>query len=181
LSKWTVVATVFVLVPIVAVYEQLPPAGGLTFDAILCFLFGAAVLAALAAYAVPTIERLSAATIGTVWRWGAADLRDQWRSTYQYRSEGESKTGVQLMQISQIGRLAHARNIGGTSPHRHVIRMRISGDYVTGEWRNVTRGTRHHGVFQLRIKANGREMVGRWVGFDSDANIQDGYWIWERL
>ncbi len=178
---WTTAVVAFVVIPIWTIVRLLQNPGRISLDTVQCFVLGGVVMAALATRAGPSIERLMATTIGTIWRWGSVDLRGRWQSTYQYVSDGEARTAVQIMQITQIGRVARGRNIGGSSPHRHSIRMTINGDYVTGEWRNIVRGARHHGVFQLRIKANGRQMVGRWVGFDSEANIQDGLWTWERL
>jgi hypothetical protein len=178
---WAAVVSGLVVLPTLATYEQLRHSGGVSVASVLCFAFGGVVVASLANRTTPVAERLAAETVGIFWRRGTADLRGEWRSVYEYVSDDTVKTGLQIMSITQIGGLAYGRNIGGTSPHRHAIRMRITGDYVTGEWRNTVHGARHHGVFQLRIKANGREMIGKWIGFDSAAKIQEGPWTWERL
>jgi SAM-dependent methyltransferase len=78
------------------------------------------------------------------------------------------------MYLRQAGRLVLATNIGGSSPHQHVIRMTVDGDFVTGFWRNTVKGAKHHGVLQLRVRASGKEMYGRWIGFDSDAGNTGG-------
>jgi len=135
----------------------------------------------LSPFFAPVVEHLAASTLGVLWRRSGADLRGRWRSTYRYVSEGQQRVGIQLMKLTQIGKVVHGRNIGGSSPHRHTIRMTLDGDFVTGIWRNTMKGARHRGVLQLRMKANGNEMTGRWIGFDSNAHIQDGEWEWERI
>jgi hypothetical protein len=142
---------------------------------------GALIVSALSVFLAPVVERFAADNFGAIWRHGYADLRGRWWSIYSYESRGEREVGVQLMLLTQIGRVVYARNIGGTSPHQHFIRMTVAGDFVTGQWFNKAKGARHHGVLQLRLRASGEEMAGRWIGFDSDAGIQAGEWLWQRI
>jgi hypothetical protein len=146
-----------------------------------CFVAGGIVVATAVIKLVDPVERWLAGTVGRMWRGGVADLRGTWRSTYRYRSKGADTEAIQVMRLTQVGRVVVGTNIGGPSPHRHAISMHVRGDFVTGEWRNTMPNARHRGVLQLRIKANGAEMVGRWIGFDSDTRIQEGPWRWERM
>ncbi|MGW5234463.1 hypothetical protein ACWEQU_19755 [Streptomyces nodosus] len=123
-----------------------------------------------------SLEYLAARTIGAVWRGDEYNVRGRWKSTYNYRSRGTAYLGEQIMQFHQVGRSVYARNIGGTSPHRHFLKLKIDGSYLTGTWRNVARNANHYGVMQLRITADGTEMIGKWVGFDSNSGIQANSW-----
>jgi hypothetical protein len=148
--------------------------------AVATFLVGAIISALVSVYLAPTLEQFASRTIGRWFRGREADLRGEWKSVYKYMSNGKHKTGVQLMQLTQVGRVVYGKNVGGTSPHRHAIQLRIDGLYLTGTWRNTAKSARHHGVFQVRLNAQGNRMEGRWLGFDGSANIQEGDWHWER-
>jgi hypothetical protein len=148
---------------------------------LLIFAAGATAASALSTVLASRIERAWTYALGGFWRTTSTDLRGQWRSTYRFVSKGQQRTATQFMDLRQAGQLVFATYVGGSSPHRHFIRMTIDGDFVTGFWKNTVKGAKHHGVLQLRVRANGNEMVGRWIGFDSDAGIQEGEWSWERL
>ncbi|MGW2781601.1 hypothetical protein ACWC3X_10150 [Streptomyces populi] len=139
-------------------------------------LAGASVSAVIAIFLGSTLEYLAARTIGTVWRGGEYDVRGRWASSYNYRSRGAAHVGEQVMQFHQVGRSVYAKNIGGTSPHRHFLKLKIDGSYLTGNWRNMARNANHYGVVQLRITADGTEMIGKWIGFDSSSSIQANNW-----
>jgi hypothetical protein len=145
------------------------------------FLIGAALSAVVSVIFGPPIEQLASRFIGIFIPGNDADLRGRWRSTYHYLSDGKRETAVQFMKLTQIGRTVYGKNIGGSSYHRHAVRLHIDGDWVTGTWRNTVQAARHHGVLQLRLLANGRSMEGRWLGFDGSAAIQEGDWKWERI
>ena len=146
------------------------------------FVIGALVSAIVSVFFGPVIEQIASHVLGGFLPGGDSDLRGEWRSTYHYTSHGEQKTAEHLMRLTQIGRTVYGKNIGGTtSQHKNAVRLHVDGDWVTGRWRNTARGARHHGVLQVRILASGNEMIGRWLGFDSDAAIQEGDWVWVRL
>ncbi|MEU9632588.1 hypothetical protein AB0D89_38270 [Streptomyces luteogriseus] len=139
-------------------------------------LAGAIASAVIGIFLGSALEYLAARTIGAVWRGGEYNVRGRWKSTYSYRSRGNAHVGEQIMQFHQVGRSIYAKNIGGTSPHRHFIKLKIDGSYLTGTWRNVARNANHYGVLQLRITADGTEMIGKWIGFDSNSSIQANSW-----
>jgi len=140
------------------------------------------VLSAAASVALsPPIEELVAHYLGPFLRTGHHDLRGQWRSIYDYLSDDETQVNEQLMKLTQIGRRIYGKNIGGPSSHRHLVRLRVDGEWVTGTWRNIAKGATHYGVLQLRLRPSGNNMTGRWLGFDADAEIQAGNWKWERI
>lgn len=124
----------------------------------------------------PAIEYSAARILGRVWRRGQYDVRGTWKSTYDYVSAGRVRKADQLMTFVQIGNTIYGKNIGGRSSHKHVMKLTLDGPYITGTWRNTAQGAGHHGVAQFRIRAQGNEMNGKWVGFDGDSNIQSGSW-----
>lgn len=145
------------------------------------FVVGALISATVSVFFGPVIEQMASRVLGGILPGGDSNLRGRWRSSYHYTSGNQQKTAEQLMQLTQIGRTVYGRNIGGSSAHKHAVRLHIDGDWLTGRWRNTAPGARHHGVMQLRLLASGQEMRGRWLGFDSAAAIQEGDWVWERL
>jgi hypothetical protein len=132
-------------------------------------------------YFGPSIEYFAARSIGTVWKTQEYDVRGSWRSTYDYPSRGKMHNAVQMMTLVQVGRRVYGKNIGGTSKHKHSLTLNLNGAYLTGTWRNTADAAKHHGVAQFRVRADGTEMSGRWVGFDGDSNIQAGMWKLVRL
>jgi hypothetical protein len=145
------------------------------------FILGAIISAIISIFFGPLIEQLASRLLGGVLPGGDSDLRGDWRSVYHYTSQGRPEEAEQLMRLSQIGRTVYGKNIGGSSQHKHAIKVNVNGDWATGAWRNTARGARHYGVMQLRILPSGREMKGRWIGFDSNADIQEGDWAWTRV
>lgn len=128
------------------------------------FLIGAATSTVVTVIFGPFVEQIASRILGGFLPGGDSDLRGRWCATYQYSSSGESKTGVQIIKLTQIGRTVYGKNVGGDSPHKDVLRLHVNGDWATGTWRNIVRGARHHGVLQLRMAANGNSMKGRWLG-----------------
>jgi hypothetical protein len=51
---------------------------------------------------------------------------------------------------------------------------------VTGIWRDIEKGNRYHGCFQIYIDINEQAMHGYWTGLSKDQNIKSGKWVWER-
>jgi hypothetical protein len=144
-------------------------------------LGGTLISTALRIYLGPVFETLTARTIGRIWRGPECDIRGTWSSTYDYPSRGAHKTAEQIMSFSQIGKNIHGKNVGGHGPHKHRITLRLDGHYLTGAWKNTAPGANHHGVLQLRLTADGSEMIGKWIGFDSGGIVQGGDWTMRRL
>jgi len=138
--------------------------GALLFSAVIKIFFASAV------------EYFAARSIGKLWRRGQYDVRGTWKSVYDYHSGGRKLTAEQLMNFAQIGNTIYGHNIGGRSKHKHKMKLTLDGHFITGTWRNTAPGAGHHGVAQFRIRAQGNEMNGQWVGFDGDSNIQSGPW-----
>lgn len=143
---------------------------------LLSIVAGAVISSTIGLFLGSTLEYLAARTIGSIWHGGEYDVRGRWKSTYTYRSRGSSHVGEQIMQFYQVGHSVYAKNTGGSSPHRHFLKLKIDGAFLTGSWRNTARNANHYGVVQLRITADGIEMTGKWVGFDSSSLIQAGSW-----
>jgi hypothetical protein len=151
-----------------------------TLEAFGFFMAGVIASAVVAILLTDTLEILAAATLGRFLRFGAADLRGTWRSTYTYPHENAVYEAEQLMKLKQNGKFIHAAHVAGAGPHKHAIRLKLEGEYLTGTWQNVSRGAAHKGALQLRVNPNGDRMVGRWIGFDSSGMVQGGEWKWTR-
>lgn len=60
--------------------------------------------------------------------------------------------------------------------------LSVDGNVVTGTWTERTdpaghyRGARYHGAIQLLAEPTGRKMVGKWVGFGKDMDVNVGPW-----
>lgn len=155
---------------------------------ILLFLVGALVSAIVSVLFGPFIEQVTSRVLGGAIPGGDSDLRGEWESTYYYISDGQQKAAQQLMRLTQIGRTVYGKSIQGAVAvssgerisHKHTVRLRVEGEYITGEWRNIWPKARHYGVLQLRIAASGSVMQGEFLGFDSQAKIRHGLWTWHR-
>jgi hypothetical protein len=60
--------------------------------------------------------------------------------------------------------------------------LTVDGNIVTGTWVERTakesyyRGATYHGAIQMLVDPSGRRMVGKWVGFGSEMDINTGPW-----
>lgn len=87
-------------------------------------------------------------------------------------------------------RLDGSRLVGRSEPTAAgslELDLRADGRLVTGSWTGRTApdghspGAAHHGVVQLAVAPDGREMVGRWLGPDEDLAIGTGTWTLTRV
>ena len=60
--------------------------------------------------------------------------------------------------------------------------LTVDGNVVTGTWVEQTepggyyRGARYHGAIQMLAEPTGRRMVGKWVGFGKEMDVNTGPW-----
>lgn len=142
---------------------------------------GLVIAAIIRVFFAPAVETLSATVLGRLFKGDAVNVRGLWQSDYEYPSRGELKTASQLMNFAQIGINVYAKNVGGSSPHKHALKLKVKGHYLTGTWSNGADSANHHGAVQMRLAADGVEMTGRWVGFDSGGVVQGGSWTMKRM
>jgi hypothetical protein len=51
---------------------------------------------------------------------------------------------------------------------------------ITGIWRDIEKGNRYHGCFQIYIDINEQTMNGYWTGLSKEKNIKSDRWEWIR-
>lgn len=106
-------------------------------------------------------------------------IRGIWECCYRYPTEGTYRYEQQLMRLSQVGPFVVARNVTSQS-HVHRLSGRLkSSTYLSGRWENLTEGEIWHGTFQLVLHPTGTTMLGKWLGFDSQGDVEVGPWAWK--
>ncbi|MCC2278499.1 helix-turn-helix domain-containing protein [Streptomyces sp. ET3-23] len=110
-----------------------------------------------------------------------------WLSRYEYHSSGRESdfTGEHFVVIIQHGNKLTARSLpeGSSNPDSPLtMDLTVDGNVVTGTWREETAqdgyyaGAVYHGALQLLVEPTGRKMVGKWVGFGKDFDVNTGPW-----
>lgn len=128
------------------------------------------------------IQRLSTRLLSGFPSGQKLSLRGNWLSEYSYiNSENRRVDSQQEMKITQFGSRLVAISTKNNGRHIHDIVALVDGNIVTGRWINVAAGSRQHGSFQLVVEPDGKRMIGRWIGLDKRAKVQQGEWIWTKL
>ncbi|TDC77832.1 helix-turn-helix transcriptional regulator [Streptomyces hainanensis] len=107
-----------------------------------------------------------------------------WLSRYEYFSSGRegTYTGLHYVVLLQHGSRLTVRSLPGSSDSPLMMDLEVDGNVVTGSWNEQTasdgyyRGARYHGAIQLLIEPTGRRMVGKWVGFGKEFDVNTGPW-----
>ncbi|NLU75761.1 XRE family transcriptional regulator [Streptomyces sp. HNM0575] len=110
-----------------------------------------------------------------------------WLSRYEFFSSGREATfkGAHFVVLLQHGSQLKGHSLEGASlnPDSPLsLDLRIDRNVVTGTWAEQTatdgyyRGARYHGAIQLLVEPTGRRMVGKWVGFGKDMDVNTGPW-----
>ena len=107
-----------------------------------------------------------------------------WLSRYEYFSSGRDATytGLHHVVLLQHGNRLTVRSLPGSSDSPLTMDLEVDGNVVTGSWNEQTasdgyyRGARYHGAIQLLIEPTGRRMVGKWVGFGKEFDVNTGPW-----
>lgn len=121
------------------------------------------------------------------------DFSGVWMSTYQYHSNrrGQDFESKNLMRAYQReGRLIFETipemNDAYLSLRLHIDEA-IKGEVATGTWYEQTaaegyyHGDSRHGVLQFFIADDKKSLRGKWLGYDSQQNIQSNEWRLEYL
>jgi len=107
-----------------------------------------------------------------------------WLSRYQYLSSGRGATFTDqhyVVVLQHMDRLT-VRSLPGSSDSALTMDLTIDGNVITGTWVEQTasdgyyRGARYHGAIQLLVEPTGRRMVGKWVGFGKEMDVNTGPW-----
>lgn len=107
-----------------------------------------------------------------------------WLSRYEYFSSGRDATytGLHYVVLLQHGDRLTVRSLPGSADSALTMDLTVDGSVVTGTWVEQTatdgyyRGARYHGAIQLLVEPTGHQMVGKWVGFGKDMDVNSGPW-----
>lgn len=107
-----------------------------------------------------------------------------WLSRYEYFSSGRGSafTGVHYVVLLQHGDRLTVRSLPGSADSSMSMDLTVAGNVVTGTWVEETaqdgyyRGARYHGAIQMLAEPTGRRMVGKWVGFGKEMDVNTGPW-----
>lgn len=106
------------------------------------------------------------------------------RCTYESSSRGTQQVDRAYLILVDAGDEITAYSLAGTVTDGGTVSLKLSvkGRVVTGTWEQVTgptsyyRGQTFHGALQLQLEASGARMVGAWVGFGRDFDVNTGPW-----
>jgi hypothetical protein len=107
-----------------------------------------------------------------------------WLSRYEYHSSGRDATFTDqhYVVILQHGDRLTVRSLPGSSDSQLTMDLTVDGNVITGTWVEQTaqqghyRGARYHGAIQILVEPTGRRMVGKWVGFGKEMDVNTGPW-----
>ncbi|MGP4002217.1 helix-turn-helix domain-containing protein [Streptomyces sp. 8N706] len=107
-----------------------------------------------------------------------------WLSRYQYFSSGREGTftGLHYVVVLQHRNRLTVRSLPGSSDSPLTMDLTVDGSVITGTWVEQTadegyyRGARYHGAIQMLAEPTGRRLVGKWVGFGKDMDVNTGPW-----
>ena len=109
-----------------------------------------------------------------------------WLSSYEYESSGQGATfsSQHYVAVVQHGARLQVRSMPG-SQSRVMMDLTANGQVLTGTWTEETNpsgyyhGAVYHGAIQLLLEPTGRKMIGKWVGFGRDFDLNTGPWSLE--
>lgn len=118
---------------------------------------------------------------------GKGNYSGVWLSRYEFFSSGrdETFTGLHYVVLLQHGNRLTVRSLPDASLNPNsplTMDLTVEGNVVTGTWTEQTAtdgyyaGARYHGAIQLLVEPTGRKMVGKWVGFGKEFDINTGPW-----
>jgi hypothetical protein len=107
-----------------------------------------------------------------------------WLSRYEYYSSGRGRSfvGLHHVVILQHGDRLTVRSLTGSAASVLTMDLTVDGAVVTGTWVEQTapedyyRGARYHGALQMLVDPTGHHMVGKWVGFGKEMDVNTGPW-----
>lgn len=110
-----------------------------------------------------------------------------WLSRYEFYSSSREQTftGAHHLLLLQTGDRITGRSV---SPNRldpqssMSLDLTVDRNIMTGTWRERTgdegfyRGATYYGALQMLAEPTGRRIVGKWVGFGKDFDVNTGPW-----
>lgn len=110
-----------------------------------------------------------------------------WLSRYEFYSSSREQTftGAHHLLLLQTGDRITGRSISPNSldPQSSMsLDLTVDRNIITGTWRERTgeegfyRGATYYGALQMLAEPTGRRIVGKWVGFGKDFDVNTGPW-----
>jgi hypothetical protein len=107
-----------------------------------------------------------------------------WLSRYEYYSSARDAmyAGLHYVVVLQHSDRLTVRSLPGSASSSVTMDLTVDGNVLTGTWVEQTaqeghyRGARYHGAIQMLAEPTGRRMVGKWVGFGKDMEVNTGPW-----
>jgi hypothetical protein len=110
-----------------------------------------------------------------------------WLSQYEFYSSSREQTltGAHHVLLLQTGDRITGRSISPNSldPQSSMsLDLTVDRNIITGTWRERTgeegfyRGATYYGALQMLAEPTGRRIVGKWVGFGKDFDVNTGPW-----
>lgn len=114
----------------------------------------------------------------------AGSLSGIWVSRYVYPSSGRGGNfeGRHHVILVHSGSHIHAESLTNSSDSKLTLSLEVRGPVITGTWTEQTDpdgyygGAVYHGAIQLLLAPTGHRMVGKWVGFGKDFDVNTGPW-----
>ena len=126
----------------------------------------------------PACYQLRRALLGDLQSKEAKVLNGTWSQAWKRTEEGGEGSAFTQAVITVIGDRLIANFKAHGAPYRLV--GKVQGRIITGEWESLSRSVHYFGACQLVVAPKGNELRGKWVGFQSNNNIDAGRWIWRR-
>jgi len=106
-----------------------------------------------------------------------------WHSKYTYTSSGRGGEfeNEHYLRAHEDGGQVVFESISGSKSYV-IIRMTVHEKIVTGSWQEETevdgyyKGAVYYGSIQMVASEDGKELVGKWVGFGKDMEVNTGPW-----
>ncbi|MGH3429485.1 MAG: XRE family transcriptional regulator, partial [Mycobacteriales bacterium] len=120
---------------------------------------------------------------------GDGSLAGVWQSRYVYHTssrQGEF-VGEHYVVLSQQENHLSGQSLPNSLNSLLTLDLSVSDSIVTGTWIERTsptgyyKGAVYRGAIQLLIDPVGSRMIGRWLGFDKESNINTGDWELTRV
>lgn len=110
-----------------------------------------------------------------------------WLSRYEFYSSSREQTltGAHHILLLQTGDRITGRSVSPNSldPQSSMsLDLTVDRNIITGTWRERTgdegfyRGATYYGALQMLAEPTGRRIIGKWVGFGKDFDMNTGPW-----
>lgn len=108
-----------------------------------------------------------------------------WRSTYGFVSN--SRGGIKcesefFVTIHKKGEQLIVESLPNKEESYLLLRLTLDGRVATGTWSEQTsptgyyEGATYYGALQLVLSEDGKQLAGKWLGFDRNLQVNSGPW-----